>query len=65
MNTAWELPDYHWEREPEFVCMECFNDGFVADGDRAEPCPSCSGPCDLGDAYERTDIDFIFTAKEH
>lgn len=63
---AWKLrsPYDDWDEEPEFHCEECGDTGFQSDGDRVELC-HCQSPCDIEDAYERTDIDFIYTAREH
>ncbi len=56
---AWKTrsPDdeFPYSREPdEFHCEACNDTGWIADGDRIEPCYECGGVCPIiEDAYDR------------
>lgn len=48
------------DEEPEFECIECEDTGWEIDEIcQVAPCRLCHQECDLGDAYERTDIEFV------
>jgi hypothetical protein len=47
------LPDYWWEREPEFGCYACFDVGWMhGPNDDVIPCTECSDECTLDDIDE-------------